>query len=293
MSSIDLYDISAKKFEELALDFVKAQDELSVIYSPETQYRDLGYDFKASFQDDIGNHHLAAIEVKHRKLLRKNDLNKIISNAERIKENFEIFILVTSAVIIDEHLSYLIESLEKIGYSVVRVYQKEHLDLAIELPKSLIAKRILEEKRASSLSRRLAMFSFLIGIIGSLVSVSSFFLPPQVENSTLDSRIQNVEGALKSINDLESYLSSIKMDMKETQVESQVIQKEYEKSQVLKELTEKQMSAVRSAIGNTKAPWWSKILDYVVGFAFGVGGSIVASFIYDKIKRNRELDAPV
>jgi hypothetical protein len=293
MSTIDIYDLSGKKFEELALDFIQRQDDLSVIYTPENQYQDLGYDFKSFVKDDSGKQHNAAVEVKHRRNLSKKDLKRIAYNAERIKADFEGFILITSAVVNPDDIAYFMDVLNDIGYSLVRVYQKVNIDQALDLHSSFMAQKIFKSKEREKKNLLFAWFSMIITFLGLSISIYSYVDPQYENDSGLDSRIKNVEGALQSIKSLEKYLSDIKNDMKQTHLESKIIQTEYEKSQVLKEMTESQISAVRDALGQNKTPWWLKFLDYILAFILGIAASVVASNIHDRIKRNRELNSPV
>jgi hypothetical protein len=292
MSNIDIYDLSGKKFEELALDFIQRQDDLSVIYTPENQYSDLGYDFKSFVKDDTGMQHNAAVEVKHRRSLSRKDLKRIAYNAERIKVDFEGFILITSAVINHDDLAFFMGLLNDIGYSLVRVYQKANIDQALDLNSSFMAQKIYKSKVKEKKNLTFAWFSIIITFLSLSISIYSYVAPQYENDSGLDSRIQNVEGALQSIKSLEKYLSDIKNDMKQTHLESKMIQAEYEKSQVLKDMTESQISAVRDALGQNKSPWWLKFLDYILAFIMGIAASIVASNIHDRMKRNTELNSP-
>ncbi|WP_227553602.1 hypothetical protein [Acinetobacter haemolyticus] len=80
--------------------------------------------------------------------------------------------------------------------------------------------------------------------------------------------------------------------MQKTQRESETIKREYEKSQELKQLTDDQQAAIRAAIGASSPPWWIKPLDYFFGFILGIGASVIASFIHERIKRNKALNSP-
>ncbi|MFO4671544.1 hypothetical protein [Vibrio cholerae] len=292
MSNIDIYDLSGRKFEELALDFLQKQDDLSVIYAPENEYQDLGYDFKSFVKDDDGKQHNAAVEVKHRRNLRRSDLKRIAHNAERIKGEFEGFILVTSAVVNPDDITYFMDMLNNLGYSLVRVYQKNNIDQALDLQSSFMAQKIYKSKEKEKRNLAYAWFSMLIAILGLSFSIYSYIAPTQNNEGGLDSRIKNVEGALHNIKSLEKYLSEIKSDMEKTHLQSKKIQAEYEKSQVLKEMTDSQINAVREALGQDQTSWFMKILDYVLAFILGIAASVVASNIHDRIKRNKELDSP-
>lgn len=253
----------------------------------------MGYDFKSFVKDEAGKQHHAAVEVKHRRNLSRKDLKRIAHNAERIKADFEGFILITSAVVNPDDIAHFMDELNNIGYSLVRVYQKVNIDQALNLHNSFMAQKIYKSKEKEKKSLFFAWLSMIITFLGLSISIYSYVAPQYENDSGLDSRIKNVEGALQSIKSLEKYLTDIKSDMNQTHLESKMIQAEYEKSQVLKEMTESQIDAVRDALGQNKTPWWLKFLDYILAFILGIAASVVASNIHDRIKRNRELNSPV
>ncbi|ELA9373120.1 hypothetical protein QUO16_004442 [Vibrio parahaemolyticus] len=293
MNRIDIYDLSGSKFEELAKEFLHRQSDLSLIYSPENDYMDLGYDFKAIIKGHDGKQHTAAVELKHRKHFSKSDLKRLAHNAERIKNDFEGYILVTSAAISHEDMTFFMDLLNEIGFSLIRVYEKINIDKALDMQSSSMAQKIYKSKERERKSLVFAWLSIFITVLGLSISIYSYFTVPLIESTGLDSRIEKVEGALQSIKSLESYLSDIKSDMEQTHIQTKVIQEEYEKSQVLKELTESQLNAVRGALDQNRTSWWLKLFDYFLAFILGIAASVVASNIHERIKRNKELNSPV
>lgn len=289
MHQLELHDISVRKFEELSLDFLNLQDDLSAIYPAGNTLHDLGYDFKA-YVKIVNNVTEAAVEVKHRKRLTKKDLTRISLRANLLISDFDGFIFVTSAEMNDVDQEFFKGLLIKAGFKFVRIYDKKSFDQQMSFQTSLVYQTIKKETQTTR--------SYLItGFIAVLASLVSFIFPVyesfEKDKESLDDRIENVEGALRSIKSLESYLDDIKSDLKGTAIESAAIKKEYEKAQVLKKLTTQEISALQSTIGTKPAPWWAKLFDYVIGFVLGVGASLISSVLYDKYKTRRELNAKI
>jgi hypothetical protein len=61
-------------------------------------------------------------------------------------------------------------------------------------------------------------------------------------------RIEEVENAIKSLNDLEKYLKTVKNDMLATQQAKELIEQEYEKIKLLQKLTEKELARINVAV---------------------------------------------
>ena len=288
MTKIDIYDISAQKFEELALNFLQEQGDLTSLENLTSGKIDYGCDFSATLKDTAKPCRIA-IEAKHRRKLSKQDLYRIAETAERIKSGFDGFILITSAQLNKEEQELLERLIHSSGYTFIRIYQ----GITFETLTKTSNRKALEEIKRSKISEIKSLASGIMAVVVALIALTSNLIPYFLdEEKNLDTRIENVASALESIKDLEKNLTEIKSDMQKTQRESETIKREYEKSQELKQLTDDQQAAFRAAIGASSPPWWVKPLDYFFGFILGIGASVIASFIYERIKRNRALNSP-
>lgn len=291
MTKIDIYDISPQKFEELAFSFLQEQSDLGSLENLTSGKINSGYDFSAVLNHSNKSFKIA-IEAKHRRKLTKQDLHKIAESAARIKGNFDGFILVTSAELTHEEQNLLTSLIQRSGYVFVKIYQSITFESLTAASNPQAVNEIIESKKTERTNFVYGFSSLVAGLVGLVFSVLSYLPYFQAEENSLDTRIENVASALESIKSLEKHLTEIKLDMQKTQRESEAIQKEYEKSQTLKQLTNEQLIAIRSAIETSSPPWWAKPLDYIFGFILGIGASVIASIIQEKIKRNRALNSP-
>ncbi|HDZ8832673.1 restriction endonuclease [Aeromonas sp. 602200] len=288
MTKIDIYDISAQKFEELAFNFLQEQGDFTTLENLTSRRSDAGYDFSATTKDQEKTQKIA-IEAKHRRKLSKQDLYRIAENADRIKSNFDGFILITSAKLNKEEQQLLEKLIKSSGYTITKIYQDITFEALTKTSNQKAAEDIIRARRTKMKSLAYSILS----IIAVLIALTSNTIPYFVEEGkNLDTRIDNVANALESIKNLEKYLTEIKSDMQKTQRESENIKREYEKSQELKQLTNDQQAAFRAAIGASSPPWWVKPLDYFFGFILGIGASVIASFIHERIKLNKALNSP-
>ncbi|MGB5886179.1 MAG: restriction endonuclease [Acinetobacter venetianus] len=288
MIKIDIYDISVEKFEELAFNFLQEQKDLTSLENLTSGKIDSGYDFSATLKDAEKPCKIA-IEAKHRRKLSKQDLYRIAETAERIKSGFDGFILITSAKLNEEEQELLKKLLLRSGYTLVKIYQGVTFEALTKTSNSKARADIIKSKRSEIKNLAFGIISIILTLIASTSSLITNFLD---EDKNLDTRIENVANALESIKSLEKHLTEIKSDMQKTQRESEIIKREYEKSQELKQLTDDQQAAIRAAIGASSPPWWIKPLDYFFGFILGIGASVIASFIHERIKRNKALNSP-
>ncbi|WP_324033085.1 restriction endonuclease [Aeromonas caviae] len=289
MTKIDVYDISPQKFEELAFRFLQDQGDLTELEGLSSGIIDSGYDFSATLKDAGKSPCKIAIEAKHRRKLSKQDLYNISEAAERIKVNFNGFILITSAKLTQEEQDLLERLIRNSGYTFIKIYQDITFEVLTRASNRKAAAEIARSKKSEMMNLAFGVLAVIASLTASTSNIISYFL---VEGENLDTRIENVSSALDSIKNLEMHLTEIKSDMQRTQRESEAIKREYEKSQELKQLTNDQQAALRSAIGASSAPWWVKPLDYFIGFILGIGASVIASFIHERIKRNKVLNSP-
>lgn len=288
MTKIDIYDISAQKFEELAFNFLQEQGDLTSLENLTSGKIDSGYDFSATLKDAEKPCRIA-IEAKHRRKLSKQDLYRIAETAERIKSGFDGFILITSAKLNKEEQELLERLLHSSGYTLIKIYQGITFEALTKTSNRKALEEITRSKRSEIKSLAYGIISVVVALIALTSNLIPYFLD---EEKNLDTRIENVAIALESIKNLEKHLTEIKSDMQKTQRESEAIKREYEKSQELKQLTDDQQAAFRAAIGASSPPWWVKPLDYFFGFILGIGASVIASFIHERIKRNKALNSP-
>ena len=71
MTKIDIYDISAQKFEELAFNFLQEQGGFTTLENLTSRRSDAGYDFSATTKDQEKTQKIA-IEAKHRRKLYRD-----------------------------------------------------------------------------------------------------------------------------------------------------------------------------------------------------------------------------
>ncbi|HGY5244131.1 restriction endonuclease [Aeromonas salmonicida] len=290
MTKIDIYDISAQKFEELAFNFLQEQGDFTTLENLTSRRSDAGYDFSATTKDQEKTQKIA-IEAKHRRKLSKQDLYRIAENADRIKSNFDGFILITSAKLNNEEQQFLEKLIKNSGYTITKIYQDITFEVLTKTSNQKAAEDIIRARRTKMKSLAYSVLSIIAVLIALTSNTAPYFYFVE-EDKNLDTRIDNVANALESIKNLEKYLTEIKSDMQKTQRESENIKREYEKSQELKQLTNDQQAAFRAAIGASSPPWWVKPLDYFFGFILGIGASVIASFIHERIKLNKALNSP-
>ncbi|MBA3004124.1 MAG: restriction endonuclease [Desulfurivibrio sp.] len=141
-------------------------------------------------------------------------------------------------------------------------------------------------QREKSQKKRLILSS-----IGSFLSIVSLFVSILYvvfpSKAPLDKRIETVEKALGSMHDLESYLNDIKRDMEETQKATTVIKQKYDEAKELEKLTAAQIAALQSTLQGQNWRW--TVLNYLLGFVFGVASSLVASVLHARWQQRKAL----
>ena len=109
----------------------------------------------------------------------------------------------------------------------------------------------------------------------------------QPEKPQLQERIETVERAIGSLEDLEKQLIDIKRDMVETEKAAKAIEQEYVKAKELEKLTQEQFEAVKSALRSQS--WQKTAFNYGLGFVLGIASSLIASVIYSRTRQHRAL----
>ena len=104
---------------------------------------------------------------------------------------------------------------------------------------------------------------------------------------SLDTQINNVESALAHINGLEVYLNELKDDMIEMNKKNILVQEEYLKMQEIKKVIDNDKETLNNII--TYEPWYNKIITFISGLVTGIATSFIASILFEKYKRYKEL----
>lgn len=122
----------------------------------------------------------------------------------------------------------------------------------------------------------------LAGVIASIFGGFSITFLTVREKPVMNQRIQEVETAIKSINDLEKYLKTVKEDMIATQRAKETIEQEYAKVKPLQEMTYGELERVRLAINQKSKA--EQYLEFFGVFFMGYFTNIVSSWSWDKYK---------
>ena len=135
-------------------------------------------------------------------------------------------------------------------------------------------------------------WELIVGVAGALSSIaallaSGIFFFVQPEKPQLQERIETVERAIGSLEDLEKQLIDIKRDMVETEKAAKAIEQEYVKAKELEKLTQEQFEAVKSALRSQS--WQKTAFNYGLGFVLGIASSLIASVIYSRTRQHRAL----
>ena len=134
---------------------------------------------------------------------------------------------------------------------------------------------------------------FIISVLVSLLaaSISSLFItiflnPPELDKADLQAQIKEVENAIGNLRNLENYLKKTKDDMIATKQAKDKIEEEYSKAKELEKLTDRQIEAISLAVNKrTKADvFWG----YFWGFVVGVASSLLASYIYGRLRKKKD-----
>ena len=103
----------------------------------------------------------------------------------------------------------------------------------------------------------------------------------------LPAQIKEVEGALKNLQGLETYLENTKSDMEATEQAKAKIEEEYKKAQELKPITKQQYETIGLII-NRKTTM-DILKAHALGFVLGVSTSVIGCFIHGFIKRKKKV----
>jgi hypothetical protein len=279
MDQDTLYQLSPFEFEQLAARLLASEGIGKVAYA------DGGIDPGVNLVGEQ-NGDIIAVEVKHRKRpLSVNELQKIIDKLGSSRYNPSRLVLVTSAKVPDSTKTHFRQSDQTASLRIIdRDEVLRILSADVGLQEGPIASA---EKRRRRLT--VEFWAGLIAVISSIggVVTSSMSLILKPDPPPLTQRIETVESAIGNLKNLEIELIGIKKEMIQTERAAGLIKKEYEDAKQLQRLTDKQFAAVRSAL--EQSSWQKSLLDSALGFALGVGSSLVANVIQTRIKQKRML----
>jgi hypothetical protein len=273
-----LYDLTPDEFERFvaALLTESGYSDLRVVGGPS----DKGIDIIGKF-----NNEPIAIQVKHKLHLKPREIEQFVRKYFSDPSTPRSLVFVTSAEV------PLIEA--RIGEHLLPGQRFQLIDRK-DIIKMLSAHQDVANQFFAAVKRRLATKSYqlnfgvigiILSIIGSLLSSYIFFFK---SSAPLDRRIQTVESAIASIRDLETYLGKIKQDMVDTEGATKLLNEKYAKAKELEKLTQEQVNALKETLQAEN--WYRTILNYAIGFFFGVGSSFVASVLYGRWRQRRALE---
>lgn len=246
--------------------------------------QDRGVDLIAEFDGKR-----VAVEIKHTKRLH---LAQVAAITDRVQASShrplpDRILIMTSAGLSPEQRSSIEQLKPKPDVHVLD--GTEILRIVREHPE--IARARLRPARRRTLFQRIA---FIAGVAGLGGSIAAFVLSGSLffgvrEKDKLQDRIESVERAIGSLNDLENQLTEIKKDMSETERARKQIEAEYAQAKELEKLTAEQRAAIKTAL---QAESWQKtVLNWVFGFFSGIFSSIVGSVIYSRARQHFALEA--
>jgi hypothetical protein len=272
-----IFDLNLESFERLCYDLLNAENNYDKIYFLTDEK---GAGLKADIVAIKGMEKIA-IEVKHKKQIRRTDLLEDINRLKGLLEYHHKLIYITSASLTNESYEDIQDSrIQIIDQKKLFQLLDRHPMLASGYFKNVKAKR---ETKASLLKS--SIIGIIISVAAGLASTTSLI---GEKNKPLEGRIQNVEVALNNIKDLEKSLSTIKEDMIATEMKNREITEEYEKLKGVEAIIKEKKESLDSIL-NYK-PWYKIVIDYIIGFLLGVFTSIIGSIVYDKWRLRKSLE---
>jgi hypothetical protein len=272
----NIYDLSPQEFEKLVADLLSATgySDLQLV-----GYGSLGADIRGKLHDKP-----VAIRVTHKLQLKAGDIAKIVHEYFSNVSTPRSLIFVTSADIVSADFIIRPQLLPDQEFRLLG--RKDILQLITDHPDIAGHFFKVAQKRSSGL--KMQLIASIAAAVISLISLgySSYmrFVAPQV---TLDNRIKNVENALTSIRDLETYLNKIKQDMVATETATQQLNEKYAKAKELGKLTQAQVDALKATL--QAESWHRTLFTSAMGFILGIASSFVASVLYTKWRQREAL----
>ena len=276
----DLYSLSQFEFEELCVDLFSDWGQYhSVIV--DSRPRDRGYIAQGIRDDSSGKPDF--LIVKHLRHLGPAEVERGLQGipVEEIRQ----IILMTSASLSDQEKAQV-----KVLFSKIQIYDRTSILKVIHDHENLQRYFRLAERRRLRQRRRLLFSSLLalasvLGIFFTLVS----YIPIDRNKKHLGKKIEAVDRSLQGLKDLETYLGDIREEMKDTKSAMEEIEKEYARTQELKNMTGEEVQALRAVL-EARRPWVT-VFGYFLSFVLGIASSVIATIFYDRLKTRRRLAA--
>lgn len=273
-----LYQLTPNEFEELCAEILRTQgfERVELVGGQGDQ----GVDIIGEAEGQK-----IAVQVKHTRQLSPSNVRRIIDQVQASSYQPKQLIIMTSAIL-SPSLRDSIQQLPN-DITVRLIGQDEVLQALNEHPD------IRRLQMAPALLRTIRQrWELIVGVAGALSSIaallaSGIFFFVQPEKPQLQERIETVERAIGSLEDLEKQLIDIKRDMVETEKAAKAIEQEYVKAKELEKLTQEQFEAVKSALRSQS--WQKTAFNYGLGFVLGIASSLIASVIYSRTRQHRAL----
>lgn len=278
MTEIKLYDLTPQEFERLVADLLPESGYSNVRLGARLGDREIDILADKSGKD-------VAFEVKHKRALKLSEVRQFALRFFSDPTFPRSLVYVTSAE--------LPTGIETIAESLPDDVEISFLGRS-DIEQLLLRRPSTQASWLDAVTNRLKhqQRNLWLGLLGAAVSVSASLFtnfiahPPAKER--LDKRIETVENVLSNIRDLESYLSTLKEDMTETERATALINQKYTQAQELEKLTDKQILALQATLQTQS--WHRTILNYVLGFIFGVASSFVSSVLYSRWQQRKSIE---
>lgn len=278
MDEIPLYNLTPQEFERFVADLL-----------PEAGYKDVrleggpgdrGIDISATIDGKE-----VAFQVKHKTRVSLGDIRRFTERYFADPSVPRLLVFVTSAI--------LPPNSKNISDSLPAGCEINFLDRS-DIERLIARHPAAQENWFEAASKRLRsqklhLLAGVIGVIASVLGSGIFsYTITNAPKKPLDKRIDTVELALTNIRDLETYLSSIKDDMAETEKARSVIIQKYTEAQELEKLTDQQIAAIKSTL--QAQTWWYTAFNYFLGFVLGIASSFVSSALYSRWQQRKALN---
>jgi hypothetical protein len=119
------------------------------------------------------------------------------------------------------------------------------------------------------------------GLMG--FTITYFTSADKTAANTLSNRVSEVEAAIASLKKLENYLEQTKKDIQTTVTEKVRLDNELHQLKELEKLSGPQFDAISQLIKRKSK--WETFWNYFWGAVFGIGTSMIGSYLYGKCHR--------
>src|SRR5258708_17216627 len=283
-------ELSPEEFERLCVDLlVAAYSDLSLSTAESPKWIDA-----IGTRNTPRGAHSVAVEVKHRSTFIPDVWRLFINRLSERDRKFGEYIFIPSSPIQDGPLQETKTRAAKTLKAEILLLGRADVIILLNRFPVIAAKYF---KNVWDRVRRRKVTSG-IGVIAATLSVggissglhSMFGLKPE-SKSQLSEQVKSVEDSLARLNDLELGLKALKVELQQKSDQTSRVTKEYDEAMKLKTLTTDQLNEVKKAVGFRGG--MDILRDYFSGLFLGVAGSVLATVITDKWKRQRALSKPV